>query len=108
MQDGLSVSASQFVSKVQNVLHISQLKRYCTVSSHVLDPEPLELNTTLSYVEQSIHILDTKFRSTRRKDITVVKVLWANHEREAATWETKTSMREKYPHLFKVSKVKRT
>ena len=65
----------------------------------------MELNETLSYTEQPVRILDTKVRSTRRKDITMVKILWANHEREAATWETETFMREKYPHLFQVSKV---
>ena len=33
------------------------------------------------------------------------KVLWANHEREATTWETEISMREMYQQLFQVSKV---
>ena len=91
------------LEKVHDVFHVSQLKRYHAAASHVLDPEPLDLDTSLSYSEKPIRILDTKFRSTRRKDISMVKVLWSNHEREAATWDMEDAMREKYPHLFQVS-----
>ncbi|XP_057532977.1 uncharacterized protein LOC130810870 [Amaranthus tricolor] len=80
------------LEKVHDVFHVSQLKRYHAAASHVLDPEPLDLDTSLSYSEQLVRILDTKVRSTRRKDISMVKVLWSNHEREAATWETEDSM----------------
>ena len=53
--------------------------------------------------ELHVRILDTKVRSTQRKDITMVKVLWANNEHEAATWETKTSMRTRtYFRLLKL------
>ena len=40
--------------KVHNVFHVSQLKRYFAATSHLLDPEPLELDTILSYVEQPV------------------------------------------------------
>ena len=32
--------------------------------------------------------------------IPLVKVLWKNHEREAATWEPEAQMRRQYPQLF--------
>ncbi|XP_057540557.1 uncharacterized protein LOC130818405 [Amaranthus tricolor] len=73
------------LEKVHDVFHVSQLKRYHSAATHVLDPEPLELDASLSYSEQPVRILDKKVRSTRRKDIPMVKVLWSNHEREAAT-----------------------
>ena len=88
------------LGKVHDVFHISQLKRYVPDKSHVLDPEPLDLDENLSYEEKPIEILDSKVRSTRRKDIKMVKVLWANQRTQEATWETEDSMREKYPHLF--------
>ena len=88
------------LGKVHDVFHISQLKRYVPDKSHVLDPEPLDLDENLSYEEKPIKILDSKVRSTRRKDIKMVKVLWANQRTQEATWETEDSMREKYPHLF--------
>ncbi|XP_057531003.1 uncharacterized protein LOC130809300 [Amaranthus tricolor] len=55
-----------------------ELKRYVPDKSHVLDPEPLDLDENLSYEEKPIKILDFKVRSTRRKDIKMVKGLWAN------------------------------
>ncbi|XP_057532893.1 uncharacterized protein LOC130810782 [Amaranthus tricolor] len=73
------------LEKVHDVFHVSQLKRYHAATSHVLDPEPLDLDTSLSYSEKPVIILDTKVRSRRRKNISTVKVLWSNHEREAAT-----------------------
>ena len=36
----------------------------------------------------------------RTKVIPLAKVLWKNHEREAATWEPEAQMRHKYHQLF--------
>ena len=47
-----------------------------------------------------MQILDRKEQVLRNKVIPLVKVLWKNHEREAATWETKAQIRHQYPHLF--------
>ena len=81
------------LGKVHDVFHISRLKCYVAASSHVLDPKPSDLDENLSYEEQPIRILDRKVRSTRRKDITMVKVLWSDHRSQEATWETEDSMR---------------
>ncbi|XP_057526345.1 uncharacterized protein LOC130805581 [Amaranthus tricolor] len=70
-------------------------------------PNALELDESLTYEEQLVRILDAKVHSTRRKDITMVKVLWSNHRSQEATWETEYSMREQYPHFFsQVSKLR--
>ncbi|XP_057532905.1 uncharacterized protein LOC130810797 [Amaranthus tricolor] len=37
------------------------------------DPEPLELDKSLTYEEQPVQILDRKVRSTLRKDVAMVK-----------------------------------
>ena len=47
------------LDKVHNVFHVSQLKWYFVASAHVLNPEPLELETNLSYKEKPIRILGT-------------------------------------------------
>ncbi|XP_057543307.1 uncharacterized protein LOC130821530 [Amaranthus tricolor] len=73
----------EFTVGEQVLLRVSPMRG--VVPTHVLDPEPLDLDTSLSYSEKPVRILDTKVRSTRRKDISMVKVLWSNHEREAAT-----------------------
>ena len=47
-----------------------------------------------------MQIVDRKEQVLRSKVIQLVKVLWKNHEREAATWEQEAQMRRQYPHLF--------
>ena len=68
-----------------------------------LRPKTVRVWIQLSLMRKSQFVVDTKVRSTRCKDIIRVKVLWSNHEKEAITWETKSSMRDKYPFLFQVS-----
>jgi hypothetical protein len=88
------------LGRVHDVFHVSQLKKYIADPSHVLDPEPVELDPALSYEEQPVKILDHKTRETRNKSVKLVKVLWTNHQSEEATWEAEDEMRTKYPHLF--------
>ena len=47
-----------------------------------------------------MQIIDRKEQVLRSKVIPLVKVLWKNHEREAATWEPEVHMRRQYPQLF--------
>ena len=88
------------LDKVHNVFHVSQLRRYISDPSHILDPETIEIDETMTYEETPVKILDTKTRKTRNREVKQVKVLWSNNRVEEATWETESSMREKYPHLF--------
>ncbi|XP_031123756.1 uncharacterized protein LOC116026574 [Ipomoea triloba] len=88
------------LDKVHDVFHISQLKKYVHDASHVIRPEVVEMDETLSYEETPVKILDFKTRDTRRKSIKLVKVLWSNHSVEEATWEVEDDMRSRYPTLF--------
>ena len=67
------------LEKVHNVFHISQLRRYISDPSHVLDPETIEIDETMTYEETPVKILDSKVRTTRRGDMKIVKVLWNNN-----------------------------
>ena len=90
------------LEKVHNVFHISQLRRYVPDATHILQPEIIELDSALTDVERPVKILDTKVRSTRNKEVRIVKVLWRNQNSEEQTWEAEDAMRQKYPDLFKV------
>lgn len=97
------------LSNVHNVFHVSQLRKYVHDPTHVIQPEPIELDETLSFEERPIKILDTKTRGTRNKVVKLVKVLWSNQVSEEATWEAKDDMRKRYPELFhEVCQVSRT
>ena len=88
------------LERVHNVFHVSQLRKYISDPSHVIERESVTLNDTLAYVEEPEKILDTKVRTTRNKEIRMVKVQWKNHGREEATWELEGEMRKSYPSLF--------
>ncbi|CAN6677816.1 unnamed protein product [Malus baccata var. baccata] len=85
------------LSKVHNVFHVSMLRHYISDPSHVIPPQPLEINPDMTYDEEPVTILDWKDKVLRNKTVSLVKVLWRNHSVEEATWETEDRMREMYP-----------
>ncbi|XP_075499335.1 uncharacterized protein LOC142537725 [Primulina tabacum] len=92
------------MSRIHNVFHVSQLRRYIPDPSHVLEVEPLltegNLGEGLKYEEVPIRIVDTKEQVLRRRIIPYVKVQWSNHIEREATWEVEEKMRKDYPYLF--------
>ncbi|XP_021770648.1 uncharacterized protein LOC110734811 [Chenopodium quinoa] len=88
------------LERVHNVFHVSQIREYVPDVTHVLQPETIEMDDNLTYEERLVKILDTKVRSTRNKDVRIVKVLWLNHKTEEATWEAEVDMRKRYPELL--------
>ncbi|XP_073137361.1 uncharacterized protein [Henckelia pumila] len=98
------LALSPDMSKIHNVFHVSQLKKYIPDPSHVLETAPLiiegNLNEELKYEEVPIRIVDTKNQVLRRQNIPCVKVQWSNHSEREATWELEDKMRKQYPYLF--------
>ncbi|XP_070672131.1 uncharacterized protein [Malus domestica] len=88
------------LARVHNVFHVSMLRRYVSDPSHVIPPQPLEINPNLTYDEVPVTILDWKDKVFRNKTVRMVKVLWRNHSVEEATWETEERMQDMYPRLF--------
>ncbi|XP_074314283.1 uncharacterized protein LOC141649492 [Silene latifolia] len=88
------------LDRVHNVFHVSQLRKYVSDPSHILEMENIELDESLSYAEIPKEILDRKVRKTRNGETVLLKVLWSNHNVEEATWEPEEAMRERFPNLF--------
>ena len=89
-----------FIEQSYDVFHVSLFKKYHPDPTHVLSPEDIELDESLTYKERPIQVLDRKVKDLRNKQISLVKILQRHHEVEEATWELKKGMREKYPELF--------
>jgi hypothetical protein len=95
----------EILSAVQNVFHVSQLKK-ChpemseTPLKDIVPLEELQLESDLTYEEKSIKILETSERNTHTKTIKFCKVQWSHHTEEEATWEREENLREDQPHLF--------
>ncbi|CAN6720908.1 unnamed protein product [Malus baccata var. baccata] len=75
----------QELSKLYDVFHVSMLQHYVSDPSHVIPPQPLEINSDLTYDEEPVALLDWKDKELRNKTIWLVKVLWRNHSMEEAT-----------------------
>ena len=76
------------------------LRKYIPDPSHVLREQPVQLKENLTYEETHVQIVVRKEPVLRSKVIPLVKVLWKNHEREAATWKLEAQVRRQYPQLF--------
>ncbi|XP_075515572.1 uncharacterized protein LOC142550219 [Primulina tabacum] len=65
------------MSRIHNVFHVSQLRKYISDPSHVLEVEPLiiesNLGEELKYEEVPIRVVDTKNQVLRRRIIPYVK-----------------------------------
>ena len=88
------------LSRIDDTFHVSMLRKYIPDPSHVIREQPVQLKENLTYEETPVQIIDRKEQVLRSKVIPLVKVLWKNHEREAATWESEVQMRYQYPQLF--------
>ena len=88
------------LSRIHDTFHVSMLSKYIPDTSHVLREQPVQLRENLTYEETPMQIVDRKEQVLRSKVILLVKVLWKNHERKAATWEPEAQMHCQYPQLF--------
>nr|GFB67220.1 putative nucleotidyltransferase, ribonuclease H [Tanacetum cinerariifolium] len=88
------------LSHVHDVFHVSLLRGYhyhpLNVTSYPFDL--VQPNISLS--EEPESILDRQERVMRNKTILFIKILWKNHPKREATWETEESMRASYPRFF--------
>ncbi|XP_019244257.1 PREDICTED: uncharacterized protein LOC109224125, partial [Nicotiana attenuata] len=86
------------LSAVHPVFHVSMLRKYHGDPSHVLDFSTVQLDKDLTYAEEPVAILDRQVRQLRSKSYPSVRVQWRGQPVEAATWESESDMRSKYPH----------
>jgi hypothetical protein len=81
---------------VQNIIHVSQLKKCLKAPMDVVLPKVTLLEADLSYPEHPIKILDQKDCVTRCKTIKFFKIQWSNNSEEEVTWEREDFLRSRY------------
>jgi hypothetical protein len=88
------------LSKVHDVLQVSQLR--CCFKDHirVVDHEMLDLQEDISYQEYPVRILDEAKHGTLQKNIKFLKIQWSHHSEGEVTWEREDRLCSKYPSLF--------
>ncbi|GJS29343.1 putative nucleotidyltransferase, ribonuclease H [Tanacetum coccineum] len=88
------------LSHVHDVLHVSLLRGCHYHPLHVASYPFDQIQPDMSLSEEPESILDRQERAMRNKVIPFVKIIWKNHPKREATWETEESMRASYPHFF--------
>jgi hypothetical protein len=85
---------------VNDVFHVSQLKKCLRVPEEQLPMEGLDAKEDLSYQEYPIKILETAERVTRNKKTKMCKVQWSHHTEEQATWEREDELKAEFLIFF--------
>ncbi|XP_052734192.1 uncharacterized protein LOC128196721 [Vigna angularis] len=87
------------LANLHPVFHVSQLRKYVSDSSHILEAENVQVREDLSVEVQPVRIEESQNKQLRGRTVKLVKVIW-NGRIGDSTWELEDEMRETYPHLF--------
>ncbi|CAL0320092.1 unnamed protein product [Lupinus luteus] len=88
------------LSNLHDVFHVSQLKKYISDPSHVIELDNLPLRENLTFEASPMQIAGRKVKQLRGREIPLVKVIWNKNKGEDAMWELESKMRASYPNLF--------
>jgi hypothetical protein len=88
------------LSYVNNVFHVSQLKKCLCVPEEQISMEDLDARENFSYQEYPLKILEMSQSVTRNKRIMMCKVQWSHHSEEEATWEREEWHKVEFPSFF--------
>ena len=80
--------------------HVSMLRKCIGDPTRIVPVDDVQVTDKLTYEEVPVAILDRQVRRLRNKEVSSVKVLWRNNNREEMTWEAEEKMKSMYPHLF--------
>ena len=89
------------MSGVNEVFHVSMLRKYTPDPAHVVDWGQIEIDTGGTFEERPVCIVDSRDRVLRRKTVRLVRVLWQHCGVEESTWEREDTMQATYPFLFR-------
>ncbi|XP_052726003.1 uncharacterized protein LOC128194439 [Vigna angularis] len=87
------------LSNLHPVFHVSQLRKYISDPSHILELEDVRLRQDRTLEMKPVRIEDIRTKYYKRKAIKLVKVVWDDKTGDS-TWEVEDAMKDLYPHLF--------
>nr|XP_025607842.1 uncharacterized protein LOC112701278 [Arachis hypogaea] len=85
------------LSRLHNVFHVSQLRKYQHDPSHVLQREDVTIKDDLTFDLPAVNIVDKSMKQLRNKTIQMVKEAWGSDNSGDYTWEIEADMRQKFP-----------
>jgi hypothetical protein len=78
--------------RVHNIFHVSLLKKYVPKTNHIIDWNVIQVEHEGDFWVELVHILDQKFKVSRKKYIGMVKVQWTCYDPKDSTWEHEQNM----------------
>lgn len=91
------------LSNLHDVFHVSQLRKYISDPSHVVQIDDVQVRDNLTIEVLPIRVEDREVKILRGNEIALVKVVWGGPAGEILTWEGEDQMKELYPTLFSSS-----
>jgi hypothetical protein len=88
------------LSNLHDVFHVSQLRKYVSDPSHVIESDDIQVKENLTVETVSLRIEGREVKKLRNKEIASVKVIWGGPTGENATWELESKMKDLYQELF--------
>ncbi|XP_050897828.1 uncharacterized protein LOC127104701 [Lathyrus oleraceus] len=88
------------LANLDDVFHVSQLRRYIADPSHVFELDDVEVRDNLTVETLPMRIEDKEVKQLCGKEIALVKVVWGGLAGGDVTWELESQMRDSYPELF--------
>ncbi|XP_019433539.1 PREDICTED: uncharacterized protein LOC109340329 [Lupinus angustifolius] len=86
------ITLSPLLSNLHNVLNVSQLRKYISDSSYIIESDSIQLKDNLTFETIPLRITDRSVKALRGKEIALVKVIWSQSNGEDATWEIEEAM----------------
>ncbi|GJY21378.1 hypothetical protein Tco_0393944 [Tanacetum coccineum] len=90
----------QELSRVNNIFHVSNLKKCHADEPLVVPLDGLHIDDKLQYVEELVEITDREVKRLRQSRVLIVNVRWNSRRGHEFTWECEDQFKKKYPHLF--------
>jgi len=69
------VALPPFLANLHNVFHVSQLRKYVSDLSHVIEPDNIQVKDNLTYETSPVRIADRRMKILHEKEIALVKVI---------------------------------
>ncbi|GAU37339.1 hypothetical protein TSUD_395200 [Trifolium subterraneum] len=81
------------LSNLHDVFHVSQLRKYVSDPSHVIESDDIQVKDNLTIETIPLRIEGREVKKLRNKEIASVKVIWGGPAGENATWELESKMK---------------
>jgi hypothetical protein len=85
---------------LQNVFHVSQLKRFLKPLADVVIEDTISLEPDLTYKTYPTQILDQQDRVTSNKTTQFYMIQWNDHSEDEAMWELEEFLHSNYPEFL--------